>query len=245
MPLFDHHRPPLARDIPWSGFHSKWANALSDDLNVRLLPPGFRAIPLVKLRGGAVEIDVATVREGEASADWTPAVGDWTPAAASGTAVVDFVGIDTFEVRILHGSNDVYNLVATIELVSPSNKEGPADRRALAAKCASYLQHRAAVLTIDAVTVYRANMHADILDVLAVNGTTPWRSTTNLAAVSYRPFRENSHTRIEWWTEALELGQPLPTLPLWVGTDIRLPLDLEATYMRAFELLRMPGGPTP
>ncbi len=30
------------------------------------------------------------------------------------------------------------------------------------------------------------------------------------------------------WPAALGIGQPLPTVPLWVGADLAVPLDLEA-----------------
>ena len=30
--------------------------------------------------------------------------------------------------------------------------------------------------------------------------------------------------------QPLALGQPLPTLPLWIAADFSVPLDLEASY---------------
>jgi hypothetical protein len=39
--------------------------------------------------------------------------------------------------------------------------------------------------------------------------------------------------RLRLWLASLKLGQPLPTLPLWLGPDLAVPLDLEASYQAA------------
>jgi hypothetical protein len=46
--------------------------------------------------------------------------------------------------------------------------------------------------------------------------------------------------RLEMWPHALSVVGVLPTLPLWIGADRAVPLDLEAPYMAACQLLRMP-----
>ena len=35
------------------------------------------------------------------------------------------------------------------------------------------------------------------------------------------------------WAHPLAVGQPLPTLPLWLGADVAVPLDLEASHATA------------
>ena len=37
---------------------------------------------------------------------------------------------------------------------------------------------------------------------------------------------------LDVWRESLELGRPLPTLPLWLRGGLCLPVELEATYER-------------
>jgi hypothetical protein len=32
------------------------------------------------------------------------------------------------------------------------------------------------------------------------------------------------------WSQVLAIGQPLPTLPLWLTQDLVVPLDLERSY---------------
>jgi hypothetical protein len=77
-------------------------------------------------------------------------------------------------------------LRGAIELVSPSNKDRPSERRAFAVKCASYLQQGAGVVVIDAVTTRRSNMHEELLRTLELGNGAPWRSPTDLYAVAYR-----------------------------------------------------------
>src|SRR5438094_8821069 len=59
MPLLDHFRPPLSVSHPWKGFHSAWANAITNHLN-EVLPEGYYAIPEVPL-GDQIEIDLASL----------------------------------------------------------------------------------------------------------------------------------------------------------------------------------------
>ena len=41
------------------------------------------------------------------------------------------------------------------------------------------------------------------------------------------------------WNHPLALGQPLPTLPLWLTDDLAVPLELEASYEEACHILRL------
>ena len=44
----------------------------------------------------------------------------------------------------------------------------------------------------------------------------------------------------ESWAKPLALGQPLPTLPLWLADNLAVPLDLEASYEETCRALRIP-----
>jgi hypothetical protein len=62
----------------------------------------------------------------------------------------------------------------------------------------------------------------------------------SLSAVSYRAVeREEAAQQLEVWPAPLALGQPLPTLPLWIASDFSVPLDLEASYHMACADLRI------
>lgn len=43
MPLLDHFHPPLSDTRHWGSFHARWAAAIADELNERLLPAGYYA----------------------------------------------------------------------------------------------------------------------------------------------------------------------------------------------------------
>src|SRR5438876_8289157 len=93
MPLLDHFQPPLSVSHPWKGFHSAWANAITNQLN-EVLPEDYYAIPEVPL-GDQIEIDVATLENG---ANASPVEGGvatavWSPPRPRLTAPVDFTHV--------------------------------------------------------------------------------------------------------------------------------------------------------
>jgi hypothetical protein len=44
---------------------------------------------------------------------------------------------------------------------------------------------------------------------------------------------------LETCSHILRLGQPLPTLPLWLADDLYVPLELAATYEETCRVLRI------
>lgn len=52
-------------------------------------------------------------------------------------------------------------------------------------------------------------------------------------AASCRWGRRGEKSRLETWSRVMTVGQPLPTLPLWLREDLAVSLDLESTYERA------------
>jgi len=239
MPLLDHFRGPLSEDWPWDGFHANWATKMADLLNAGLLPPDYHAISLIK-RGGQVEIDVASFQRPSASDGGAGvATAAWAPPQPAAVIPIDFPEEELFEVQIrrrLGGSQ----LRAAIELVSPANKDRPASRRTFATKCASYLAQGVSVVLIDVVTERLANLHAELLQLLQVNGVPPWQSPTDLYAIAYQVLRADGNPGLEMWPETLALGAPLPTLPLWLQPGFSVPLRLEESYRAACVALRMP-----
>jgi hypothetical protein len=61
-------------------------------------------------------------------------------------------------------------------------------------------------------------------------------------AVAYRAVgRDEGLQQLEVWPAPLALGQPLPTLLLWIASDYSVPLDLEASYQMTCADLRISG----
>ncbi len=239
MPLLDHFNPPLSRTHPWRSFHGAWAAAMARLLNQGILPPGYYAVPLVDF-DGPVEIDVAalrehgaTVAEGEAGAPQP-----WTAPAPGAAVVVEMPAVDAVEVQVFADDGDP-RLTAAVELLSPRNKDRPQARRTFAVKCVGYLQQGSSVVVVDTVTTRRADLHGEILSLLGV-ASGAVATPAGLSAVSYRaPGREGDEQQLHLWPEPLALGEPLPTLPLWIATDFSVPLDLEASYRTACADLRI------
>jgi hypothetical protein len=232
MPLHDHFHPPLSARRHWDSFHGAWAEAMAATLNQGLLPPHYFAEARVRL-GRAVEIDLGTFEERRAdSTGPNGGVAVWAPPRPLLQAPLHFSPPDTFEVQVLDGSEGP-RLVAAVELVSPANKDRPGNRRAFAVKCASYLQQQVGLVVVDVVTERLASLHRELLDLLAVAAATPGQADGDLYAAAYRAVPAAEAMALETWVEPLAVGAALPTLPLWIATDLSIPLDLDATYQLA------------
>ncbi|HVS39455.1 MAG TPA: DUF4058 family protein [Gemmataceae bacterium] len=243
MPLRDHFHGALRDDFEWESFHSAWANTVVRRLNAGQLPPHYRAAPHVRL-GAFVEVDVATYeREQQAGAQSAVsgnggvAVALWAPPRPAHTLTVDLPAQDVFEARVY---DDRRRLVAAVEFVSPANKDRAEHRRAFVAKCAAYLEQNVSVVVVDIVTERRDNLHVALLEFLEQADAAPWPADQNLYAAAYRSAKVNDAWRLEVWPEPLALGRPLRTLPLWLASDLAVPLELEASYEETCNVLLIP-----
>src|SRR5207249_120215 len=184
MPLLEHFRPPLSVTHPWKGFHSAWANAITNGLN-DVLPESYYAIPEVPL-GDQIEIDVATLDgDGSAEVQGGIATAVWAPPQPRLVAQVDFSRVQGVAVHIFEDQGGP-QLRAAIELASPANKDPPGTRLTFAAKCVGYLERAVSVVVIDTVTTRQANLHTEIAQVLEAAEELAWESPSRLSAVAYR-----------------------------------------------------------
>ena len=124
-------------------------------------------------------------------------------------------------------------LVAAIEIVSPANKDRPEHRNVFVAKCAALLQKGVAVSIVDLVTVRHFNLYTELLAFIGHSDPTLGAEPPPLYAASCRCVKKGERTLLEAWSHALTLGQPLPTLPLWLAENLAVPLDLEPSYEQA------------
>jgi hypothetical protein len=235
MPLLDHFHPPLSDERAWEAFHAAWAGTLAEDLNARL-PENYFAEQHTHA-GAGVEIDLATW-EGEEGAAGRPGAGAaaatavaeaavWAPPAPDRT--IPAVFSDDVEVKVFSTTAGP-RLVAAIELISPRNKDRAVARQAFAVKCASYLHQGVSLIIVDIVTGRRASLHRAIMDLLPGSGGPLLPANARLYAVAHRPVRREGVEQIDLWGHRLEVGQPLPTLPLAISGEVCLAINLEATY---------------
>ncbi|MBN9524314.1 DUF4058 domain-containing protein [bacterium] len=232
MPLRDHFHPPLSTQVSWEGFHALWPGMLTVRLNA-ILPAGFRAEPRVHL-GALFEIDVAGFERDEMTGRTDTTDGGVATAALVAphptlTADADLSQPYEYEVQLYDESRG-RTLVAAVEIVSPGNKDRPEARRVFAAKCAALVRQGVCVAVVDVVTDRSANLYADTLDQLGLSDPTLGTEPPGIYAAAFRRRPVKGKPKLDAWSYPVRIGQPLPSLPLWL-TDTRwVPLDLEAGY---------------
>jgi hypothetical protein len=239
MPLRDHFHSPLKDQEDWESFHSAWANTMVRHLNSRWLPRHYRSAPQAHL-GALVEVDVATFEEerpllnvGGSNGGGATAV--WAPSRPTASIAVALPAQDAFEVRV-YDERRGRRLVAAVELVSPGNKDRPESRQAFVIKCAAYLQQQVSLVIVDVVTDRLANLHAELMELLHQSIET---TELPLYAAAYRSSKEKDGWRMDLWYEPLTLGIALPTMPLWLASNLAAPLELELTYEETCQVLRL------
>lgn len=235
MPLLDHFHEPLDPRADWQSFHNCWATAIAADLD-RTLPARYFARVHVD-PGQAIEVDVAEStlsHEIEVNGNtFQVAVDPYEPPPARVTLPAVFP--DDLEIQVCDAERGA-RVVAVIELVSPTNKNGLSSLRALAAKSATYVHRGVGMLAVNVVTTRHFKLTA--MDLRIVGGDT-LPDADKLYAVSYRPVHRAGRNYLDIWRKTLAIGESLPTLPLALRGYGCIPLDLEASYMEARRRIRL------
>lgn len=242
MVLQDHFRPPLGIRRHWHAFYNAWATSIASDLN-GWLPEGYFAEPNVQ---NGLEIDVATFEEPgfvrPTTLGWpgdSEATGWSAPAPTQTIPLVILTDIVEILVFAREGGP---TLAGAIELVSPANRERPENRDAFVTKCASYLQQGLGLVVVDVVTDRRADLHRDLLARFGASPVPAGSHNTDLHADSYRPVERDGRPTLDIWHEPLAVGEPMPSLPLWLPGALCLQVDLGASYARTCREQRIPVG---
>ena len=242
MPLRDHFHSPLNDRHSWDELHGQWPAMIVLRL-APLLPSNYMAAPQIHL-GGAVEIDVAAyghdvAANGSASrANGGVATATWVATEPTLRVETDIPDVDEYEVRVYDVERG-RRLVAAIELVSPANKDRPETREAFVAKCAALLHQNVSVTIVDLVTSRESNLYAGLLKFIKQKDRSVADPPTNIYAVACHWTMPRGRRNYEAWHRPLTIGQPLPTLPLWLADDLPVALDLEASYEETCGVLRM------
>jgi hypothetical protein len=147
---------------------------------------------------------------------------DWTPPE--------------YEVRV-YDQRHSRRLVAAVEIVSPANKDRATARDAFVSKCHALLQQEVCVVIVDPVTERSANLYAELAE--RIGARPPASAARSIYAVSCRARASGRRSQVQAWEYALEVGAPLPTLPLWISETQYVPLELERTYEETCKGLRI------
>ncbi len=244
MPLRDHFRSPVNDKHHWSSFHGQWPGEIMRTL-FDLLPPRYQMGPRLTI-GSSDEVDVfvdddpeAGLVDGEGEGGGEGGTATLLATNPTLTVEADLTEPDVYEVRVYDRDRD-RRLVAAIELVSPSNKDRPDSRAQFVGKVISLLRQDVCVAVVDPVSIRQANLYAELH--ARLGHTDPHLEPTppHLYAVTLRarkPPRRRS--LLDAWFYPMTVGQPLPTLPLWLAPDLRAELPLEPSYQETCRLLRI------
>ena len=229
MALLDHFRPPLSVRRHWHSFQNAWSTYIASHLNQQL-PQGYFAEANVQF---GIEIDVAAFEESGATN--VPSASAWRAPTPTQTIALSTIS-DVVEVLVF-GREGGPTLAAVIELVSPANKDRPDNRDAFVSKCAAYLQQGIGLAIVDIVTDRKGNLHRQLLKRLGAVDSVPLDA--DLYAVAYHPVEREDQSNLDIWQQPLAVGQPMPTLPLWLRGNLCFPVDLEAIYNRTCQEQRI------
>jgi len=154
----------------------------------------------------------------------TPPRESATTAPPDAEAVAAFALDPQRAVHIdLHGV-----LIAAIEIVSPRNKDRPDARERYLGRYVGYVRQGVHLMLVD---VLRRPADFSFADAIAANLGFGQPPCPVPFAVSYRvgePVPEG--TILAVWRRAMQVGQPLPTIPLALNPEQSVVIDLEHTY---------------
>ena len=124
-----------------------------------------------------------------------------------------------------------------LKLVSPANKDRAEHRQAFVSKCETYLHQGVGLIVVDIVTERTANLHNELM--ARLSQTAELSASGHLYASAYCVVEREQQPQLDIWQETLSVGQPLPTMPLWLRGIGCLPVELNETYERTCRELKI------
>jgi hypothetical protein len=100
-------------------------------------------------------------------------------------------------------------------------------------KVEALLHQGVSVSLVDVVSVRHANLYADLLTRLGQDDPALDPTPPPLYAVTLH----NRRPLLDAWFYPMTVGQPLPTLPIWLAPDLRVMLPLETSYEETCQIL--------
>jgi Protein of unknown function (DUF4058) len=201
------------------------------------LPPEYYAGVRVRL-GTAFEVDIGTFEDDRISRGTDFDNSTVATALAPATLLLDTEEPTPPEYEVLvYDRKHTRRLVAAVEIVSPRNKDRAEARDAFVSKCHAMLHQEVCVVIVDPVTERSPNLYAELA--ARIGAEPPTTANGSIYAVSCRGIARGGRWRVESWGHNLEIGQPLPTLPLWLTDRDWAPLELETTYEETCRGLRI------
>jgi hypothetical protein len=233
MPIHDWTRVPAGI---FHAFHHAWIEEISRLLNQRL-PPAYYALPEQATAGFGP--DVLTLQAlptdgSSTTAGALPPSGTLT-ATRPRTKIVatsdeEYYRRKKSAVVVRHVSDD--RVVAIVEIVSPGNKAGRSQFRALLEKACDLLEYKIHLLLIDPFPPTKLDpfgVHAAIWAEIVEGAEFRPPPDKPLTLVSYESARA-----VTAFVEPIAVGEVLPDMPLFLEPDLHVEVPLESTYQAAF-----------
>lgn len=210
-------------------FHNTWLAHLKNTLNGGLLPPGYFA--MLDQRADVYIPDIVALGESGREPTAAPA-GVLTEPVAERMTVAKGGRRPRVRERIL--VRTARRVVAVIELVSPSNKDGPKHTREFVAKLADLIESGVHLAVIDLIPPGSADpggLHPLIWEWLGSNDPAdPPPADRPLTFAGY----------VAGWPPVAYLnyaaaGSALPDVPLYLTGSYYVSLPLESTYVWCYD----------
>ena len=233
MPILDHLTPEISDIAPFESFHSAWTTYIVEHLN-EILPEGFLAIPQTSI--GAREVDV---RADKIRGREQPLKGAYQPQLPV-TTRAEFSS--TFEVFVDYIERGRHITVGAIEILSRANKDRPSERDSFVAKCENLIARNVSLIIVDVLELPFFNLHNQLLRaVKATAGYIEENPENPLYCAAYRkqPHGESNLGIVDIWHSPLKIGDTLPELPLYITSEVAVPVNFEESYMKVCKVFRI------
>lgn len=129
-----------------------------------------------------------------------------------------------------HVAGPVVHLGRSFEVDDTHSPTGGAGSGGVAV-WAALLRQRVSAVIVDVVTLHNFNLYADLNRLLGRADPAFLPEPSPVYAVACRWVKPKKKPGVlQAWSHPLVVGQSLPTLPLWLDTNLAVPLELEKSY---------------
>jgi hypothetical protein len=90
------------------------------------------------------------------------------------------------------------------------------------------------------VTTRTQNLYEELLEHIGQSDPSLGAEAPPLYAAACRLTKRAGEWLLETWAQSLNLGQPLPTVPLWLADNLAVPLELDESYEQSCTILNIP-----
>ena len=210
-------------------FHQCWVVGIRNALNGGLLPPEYMAMA-EQVTGRPIP-DVVALQTREPKGESGGIAIAVAPPTARMIARFETVNYAKRADRVVirHGRGKV---VAIIEIVSPGNKDSRNSIRTFVEKAADFLNQGVSLLLVDLFPPTARDpfgIHQAIWDEF---GDQPFETVPGKPLITASLLGGDIPTA---YVESIGVGDPLPSLPLFLSETRYIPAPLEMTYLQAWK----------